>query len=179
MATYAVADRETVEMLERVVRDYHPHFAEHGITFKILLAYAPKDERTGQPRGAAIRGPAGGRLDARADPYSLENRVAGLPDAKIKLDGDRFKEWTARQVEARLSHAVSQLEIRSDEEGYAETDDCGRPKLKRSEASVIVLAYRGVMQAFGDDAPEAEAIREAALLMEELAPARPTASGAA
>jgi hypothetical protein len=158
MATYATCQPWVLNGLSAVVKNYHPHLAELGVTFTCLFAHAPVNESTGDPRGRPLK-VGGVEVDVKIRPVGLKDRVAGAKDCEILLDGDAGKDWTVQELSARLDHALHQIEVVSDDDGHPVADDCGRPKLKRRPFDFAACGFWPVVERYGDSAPEAAAAR--------------------
>ncbi len=86
------------------------------------------------------------------------DRVAGKADADLKIDEENWNGLTDRQREALLHHELLHLEVKSDEEGHVQTDDCGRPKLKIRPHDWEAGGFNQVAEAYREDSPEAIAL---------------------
>lgn len=128
MATFSKADKDIVDLVSSAMREYHRPLAEAGVRVDALMAHAARDSETGEPKGPAIR-LHGYPCYATIRITSQKERVAGLGDAMLTLDGDRWSDLTAEQQRALLDHELAHLVLVT-EDGMPQTDDCFRPKLR-------------------------------------------------
>ena len=121
--TYTTAGSEVEAMVASLVRRYHPELQEAEVTFNLLFA-AGED---GEP---ALKAPGGWPACAKVRINNLRNRVAGLADVTIEVDGDQWPNWEDGKRRAVLDHELEHLEVRRSDKGHIKRDDCGRPKLR-------------------------------------------------
>lgn len=129
MAIYETCGKDVVKIGDEMLRKFHTELADVGVTICYLYAYAPKNDATGEPRGPALKF-AGWPAAAIVKVNSLKDRVEGKADATIILDGDNWKDRPTDEQKAIIDHEQEHLELKLDEDGHIQTDDCGRPKLK-------------------------------------------------
>jgi hypothetical protein len=153
MATYKKASYEERALLDHAFEKYHDRLKVYGVTVDLIVAFAPRTEE-GKIRGVAIM--AGGYPAlAQVKITPLKQRVQGIADATITLDGDRWGDHEREQQIAILDHELCHLETIEDEEAVAlveaiksddekspppdrtkeaprpiKLDDIGRPKLR-------------------------------------------------
>jgi hypothetical protein len=154
--TYTPAEPEIYTLAESIITHYYPELREAEVTLLIQMAFAPRNEETGEPKGPALTH-GGYPAAAVVRVTKLEDRVAGLPDARIKLDGDHWDEWSQRERTAIIHHEINHLELVVDEEGNVQGDDIGRPKLRLRKHDHQIGAFDNIMRIYGDDAPETRA----------------------
>lgn len=162
------------------MKQHHPELVELEVRITVLFANAPVDEKTGEVKGHALRH-HGWPAQAVIKVNSHKDRVAGKADADLSLDEENWQRLTDRQREALLHHELLHLEVKSDDEGHAQTDDCGRPKLKIRPHDWEVGGFHQVAENYREDSPEAIALASLAkdwirldlfdLLTEEAQPA--------
>ena len=124
MSTYEVAPDETVDQVNRLVEKYRGDLKNAGVEFAVLMAHAKRD-KNGKPKGSALK-LGGYACLATVRITSLADRVAGLADVVITIDGDRWQDLPQRSRIAVLDHELTHLDL-GDEIDY---DDAGRPKIK-------------------------------------------------
>ena len=130
MATYRKADPDAFAVIEELMAANHPELDEVKVRVGALFAYAPTDEETGEPKAPAIK-KYGMPTVATVRVVSQKDRVAGLPDAQILLDGEAWEhEWTDERKRAVIDRELLHLEVSRDEDGVVKLDDCNRPRLK-------------------------------------------------
>ncbi len=125
------------------IRDrYHGPLKEVGVVIDLLLAHAARDKND-DPTGAAVKH-GGYPAAATIRIVSLKDRVAGLGDAQLIVDGDRWGEWTDAELDATLDDKLTQLEIVIDKDGAVVRDDVNRPKLKIRLYDVQIGIFQSV-----------------------------------
>jgi Putative phage metallopeptidase len=155
MATYTKADPGVHALVVDLIREHHHDLTEAEVKILVLLAYAPRD-KNGEPTGPALtrnNWPTAAKVKIN----NLADRVAGLPDATILLDGDRWEQWSDERQLATLDAELARLEVRRDESGAVLADDVGRPKLKLSPGDFYVCGHYAIVERYGHDSHEGEA----------------------
>jgi len=127
MPTYEKANDAMVELLEQTKRAHHQRLGD--VTIGMLVALAPINEDTGEPKGPALK-LRGVACLAVTRVVGLKLRTHGLEDAEIVIDGDRWPELSQGERVALLDHELTHLELNCDKHGANRRDDLGRPKLK-------------------------------------------------
>lgn len=149
MPNYAKAGAAINELTQTLIDRYHPDLKESEVTFLVLFAYGKTDEE-GEVISPAISAhgyPAAGKCKITAH----KDRVAGVADFQIILDGDRWNDWTERQQESLIDHELMHIEVRRDEEGGVMSDDGGRPKLKYRPHDAEVGIFLAVVERHKED----------------------------
>lgn len=96
------------------------------------------------------------------------DRVDGLADSTIVIDGDQFFDLPEEKQIAVLDHELQHLEIVRDEENGIQLDDCNRPKLKMRLHDLFVGGFTAVIARHGEDAVEVEQVREVVRSVDEV-----------
>lgn len=159
MATYRMADN-LKPLIASCMEKYHPALNEAGVRVGARYAHAPRDEESGEPKGPALK-LHGYPCLATVKIVSHKDRVAGLPDAIIDVDGDRWDDLSDAQQRALIDHELTRLELALDEEGKPKLDDCHRPKLKMRQHDHEVGVFNDVVRRHGPAAPESAAFAAA------------------
>lgn len=122
MPIFTAAKADVLAIVAEATRMYHPRLNEAGVTVGVVMAEAKVDEN-GDPQGPAlvVRGHA---VLAKVRVVPAKERVQGLMDAEIVLDGDRWPLLSREERLAVLDHELAHLQL------AAEVDDAGRPKLR-------------------------------------------------
>ena len=128
MATFRKAEADITDLVSSVMRDCHRPLAEAEVKVDVLLAHAARDKESGEPKGPAIR-LNGYPCYATIRITSQKERVAGLGDALLTIDGDRWPDLLVEQQRALIDHELTHLVLVT-EDGTPQTDDCFRPKLR-------------------------------------------------
>lgn len=155
MPLFATASSEGREVLDTVIEEYHPHLREHGVTVGLLAAWprAGGDDAPlklhGYPCLAVVK----------VTPY--RQRVQGIQDAVITLDGPAWERATEAERIALLDHELTHLELIRDDDGAVKTDDALRPRLKCRLHDWNLGGFEVIARRHGDAAPEVVAWKEA------------------
>lgn len=154
MATYRNMTDEVGGLVKDVMRQYHTDLAERGVTVEVIGAFADTDD-AGQPRGPALKHHGWPAL-ATVKINALKDRVAGMSDARITLDGDRWPELNHERQLALIDHELEHLEIVRDSAGGVKLDDAGRPKLTMRPHDFELGGFESVVNRHKRNAPETD-----------------------
>jgi hypothetical protein len=91
-------------------------------------------------------------------PY--KQRVDKRADAEIIIDAERWKKFSQRTRRALLDHEITHLEFKIDDDGFVQTDDAGRPKLRLRDHDWDVTGFRSIAQRYGDDSIDVMNLRQ-------------------
>lgn len=149
---FALATKEVMVKLQGQIEKYHSDLNTQGVTFDVLMAYAPEND-AGEKTGPALKlhGYACGGV---VSIVSLKNRVCGRSDAEILLDGDSWEKMSPEQQDALLDHELYHLVVARDLEGSPIRDTHGRPKLKMKLHDRQFGWFDAVAQRHGDASGE-------------------------
>lgn len=127
MPTFTLANDDMNRLLERARAEWHKDLNDNGVTVSCIVAIAKLDEE-GNPMGDALKH-HGVACFAVVRIVKQSDRVQGMADAEITLDGDRWAFLDDAERLAILDHELTHIEIVK-EDGAVKLDDGGRPKLK-------------------------------------------------
>jgi Putative phage metallopeptidase len=156
--TYEPATDLVTKLADRVMREHHPGLHAAKVQVGYLMAHAPRDAND-EPKGPAIK-LRGRACKAVVRIVNLKDRVAGLPDAMVILDGDEWDEWSEREQAAIIDHELTHLELKTDESGAVQRDDIGRPKLRMRLHDFEFGGFLDVAKHYGDDSTEKQVIAD-------------------
>ena len=159
MATYEKCPPEVREMLGELVDSHFEEIAEAELTIDLLFAHAEKD-RFDQPKGPALN-KNGYAAAALVSITSVKNRVRGLRDVLILIDGDNWPDWTHAQRQALLHHELTHLQLEV-VGGDVKRDSAGRPKVSMRLHDFELGGFREVIDIYGIAAMEARMLIAAA-----------------
>jgi len=134
-AIFSLADTETEKLCADLLQKYHGDLDTTGATFDIVFALRDPESTSDKP-ALAVRGQ---RVYGLSKIHSLKDRILGLKDAEIILDGDAWPSMSAKVKSAVLDHQLQYFEVKRDKEGEFILDDLNRP----------VLAMRQPDRSFG------------------------------
>ncbi len=122
---YDKGTKEQRDRITAVMKEHHgDRLAKHGVTVGLLIAHGdPESEQPRPLRKNKI--PVDGLI--RIVPE--RDRVAGLKDVQMVLDGDVVDELTDEELDALIDHELTSVVVKLDADGIVRTDDAGRPKL--------------------------------------------------
>lgn len=160
--TFDTADETTLALARGVLEQFYPDLVELELTYGILMATAEKDEKTGEPKGPALKH-HGWPAAAVIKINRYQDRVEGKPDVTIKIDAEWWANHSKKECAALLDHEFQHLMPRVDDEGNVIADDCGRPKLRMRPHDYEVTGFHAVIDRHGEDAAEVVEMRALAV----------------
>ena len=161
--TYEVAGQDVVVVFDAVLRQYYGWMREKFLTFNLLMAHGPVDceGRTTAP-AIMLHGHAAA---ATVKVNSLKDRVKGLADITIEIDGDQWPGWSEERRAAVLDHELYHIEPHENSDGSIEMDDCGRPRLTLRKHDFHFGGFAEIANRHRDSAFELKAVEEAYILI--------------
>jgi hypothetical protein len=121
--TYLKADDELTAMIANMMGDHHADLADAGVTVGCLIA--ERKDKDGKKDGPALL-LHGYPCYAMVEICSLKKRAAGMPDALITVDGNRWGGIPETSRAAIIDHELTHLELVG---GEKPDDSLGRPRL--------------------------------------------------
>lgn len=165
MPSYMKADGDAHEVAQRVLHNFpdFKHLIRVEMTFQVIFAY-PTLDAEGEPKGPAIKH-NGYPARATIKINSHKDRVAGLPDVTITVDGDWYGQANDRQRQAIFFHEFLHIELKTftdkvTGEEIPDSDDAGRPKLKMRLHDMQIGVFAQPMKIFGADSGDLELVHE-------------------
>jgi hypothetical protein len=148
---------EVIRLLEDAMTRWHPELVEAVVEIKPLFALAYS--RSGEAIPAIkVRGHA---AIAKIKITKLEDRVRGMGDATLLIDGARWERMGHNARLAILDHELEHLNVDPEK-----LDDAGRPKLKMRHHDFEVSGFDSVAKRQGENSIE---LQNVALLKERFA----------
>ena len=160
MTTYSNATNDAATLLSELMQAHYPKLVEVELRVGLLFACATRD-KNGEPKGPAVKH-NGWPAAATVRIVNHKDRVAGLPDVQIVVDGDKWSEWEEKTQRATLHHELEHIELQYDQEGNLKTDDCFRPKVKLRPHDFQLGWFHNIIEKYERHAFEAQALFEAA-----------------
>lgn len=154
---------ESIEpYVDRLIDEFNVHASlrEHEVRIDFLIAY-PEVNADGFAKGPAILH-RGMKALGLCRVVNYRDRIKGLGDAEITLDGEYWDEATERERLALLDHELTHIELNS-LGGDIERDDAGRPKVRMKKHDFEVGWFHGVAARWKSSASE---VRQARVLQE-------------
>ena len=164
MATYRPGNPESMQIINRLIKNKFSDLREANVEVGCLFAYAsenstaPPLSMNGWPAVAKVR------------VCSQKDRVAGMPDAQIMVDGEQWKNLRDRQKEALMAHELEHLEVQRGEGGTIKEDDCGRPKLKLKLHDFQIGVFKKNIEEYGEDSLDHAQLSPVAEYIQKLLP---------
>lgn len=160
MAIYRNADSQAHDLIHELIDEYHGSLKDCAVRVGALFAFAPRDEETGEPKGDALK-KYGLPASATVRIVSQRDRIAGLPDCQILIDGEAWeKEWSDEHKKAVLDQQLQYLEVQFDEEGGVKLDACCRPRLRIIPPDYLISGFRMIAERHGDESVEVKEARK-------------------
>jgi hypothetical protein len=100
----------------------HRNILESGLKIDMIFAFCERDKKTGAPKNDALT-LHGYRALAITKKIGPADRLKGMGDCEIRIDGDWWKEASEGERAAVLDHELCHIVVMD------ETDDLGRPKV--------------------------------------------------
>jgi hypothetical protein len=148
------ADDEIAALVAEIMKEHHWELAEAGVTIGCLIAT--------NPDAAAVK-LHGYPCDAVVRIVPLKQRVHGMPDAEIVIDGGEWETLPDERRRALIDHELTHLTLALDKKTKKpKTDDLGRPKLKMRLHDWELGGFAEIAKRHGDAAPEKRAFRNTA-----------------
>jgi hypothetical protein len=123
-AYYTLATPETVELCKAIVMLCHTDLDSTAAKIDILMAF--RDPEGEEP--AMVN--KGHRLLTKSNVIKLKDRVKGMGDCEILLDGDIWEDLPTDRKRAIIDHALEHFEVKRDSHGEFVYDDLQRPEIK-------------------------------------------------
>jgi hypothetical protein len=154
MPTLTAPKPDAFDLLRKVRSKYHGRLDENEVTVGLLRAWPNETEENavklhGYPCAAVVK----------ITPYA--QRVLGIPDAVITLDGRAWDRFSEKERVALLDHELEHLELAVDSEGNLKSDDHGRPKLRMKLHDWELGGFAAVAGRHGTAALEVQSFRNA------------------
>jgi hypothetical protein len=157
--TYETAGQDVDEVLCAAISRYYKWMDDQAVTFNVILAHGPVDKEGNTTAPAIML--HGHRAAATVKINSLKDRVKGLCDVTIEIDGDLWPKWTSEQRAAVLDHELYHLESHLNADGSPKLDDCGRPYLTLKKHDFHFGGFAEIARRHRDIAFEVKAVEEA------------------
>ena len=154
MPTLTKPKTEVTDLLADTARRFHAPLVEAGVTVGLLAAWPNEGEDCavklhGYPCAAVVK----------VTPY--RQRVQGIEDAVITVDGELWQVMKEAERVALLDHELQHLEVALDRDGRLKRDDWGRPKLKVRLHDWELGGFADVAVRHGAAAQEVRGFRDA------------------
>lgn len=150
--TYEAADSETTDLMAETMHRYHKELHDCCPNIGVFFVYNSVD-------GAPALMHGGYQALAIIRIISLKDRVAGMPDATLLIDGKWWKFEAAEEEKMPLlDHELHHLIVQRDKGGAVKTDDIGRPVFKIRKHDFEFGGFTVVAERHKEASQEAQAV---------------------
>lgn len=150
MATwYETAPDDVASLAKQLIRRSHHDLIKAEATITYLFA-----RNNDGPALTKNSWPA----KAIAKINSLRDRVAGLADCMILIDGKQWQDWSAGHRVAVLDHELHHFEVCFNKAGAIRYDDANRPKIRIRPHDFEFGGFHLMAQRHGTDSAEIMAV---------------------
>lgn len=161
-SSFAVADVTVTELCDDIIQKFHTDLDSSAVKIDIVLAF--RDPEGESP--ALLK--EGHRVWGSSKVISLKDRVKGMGDAEITLDGDAWANMNEKSKRAILDHYLEHFSVKRDKNGDFLFDDICRPIIKLRTPDKIVRLFHGAALRNGKSSYEASQLRSMFLSGPEL-----------
>jgi len=161
--TYKIAGQDVRDVLDTLIARYYAWMANGEVTFDLLLAYGPVNKAGERTAPAIVL--HGNRAAMTVRINSLKDRVKGLSDVTIEIDGDDWPGWSAEKRASGLDHELYHIVNHTNADGSPKLDDCGRPYLTLRKHDFHFGGFAEIAGRYRGDAFEVKAVEEAYMLI--------------
>jgi hypothetical protein len=121
---FSLAPTDAHKLCQRLIQTYHSDLDSAAVKVDLVLAFRdPEGEAPAMEKD-------GHRIMGKASILNLKDRVKGMGDCEIILDGDAWDGLPEKQKAALMDHELEHFEVKRDKEGSFLYDDMNRPMLK-------------------------------------------------
>lgn len=167
MSVYTKAGSDVYELLSSLIVGYHGDLDECEVKVGVMFAH---------PGAKTPEKPAltenGHPVRAKVTVTNLKDRVSGMPDVRIEVDGPFWADAdTTEEIKLELLDSqLQRLEVKRDKESHIVTDDHGRPVLRRKKYDYVVAGFDSIIRRHGRDSLAVRAINDLSLHSSTLIP---------
>lgn len=122
--TFTLAPMAIHQLCKELIELYHSDLDTASVKVDIVMAFRDPDGE------APAMEKDGHRVLGQAKTITLKDRVKGMGDCEIILDGDAWDGLPEKQKAALLDHELEHFEVKRDKEGEFVFDDLTRPVIK-------------------------------------------------
>lgn len=121
---FTLATEATKDLCQQLIEKFHIDLDSSGVKVDIVMAFRdPDGEEPAMKKD-------GHRILGKASLIGLKDRVKGMGDCEILLDGDAWDNFTPELKAAILDHELEHFEAKRDKKGEFVYDDLSRITLK-------------------------------------------------
>jgi len=155
MPTYKKCPKEIDALAADLISRFESHapLTDCKVHIDFVFAYCDRDEETGQPLNNAIMH-QGQKALGLTRILNEKDRVKGMGDAEILLDGDWWNQQASEEQQAGLlDHELHHVSLKT-VKGQYQHDFIGRPKLKLRKHDVQIGWFAVIAERHGKNSVE-------------------------
>ena len=167
MSIFTVADKAVYTRLESMISGYYGELLECSVTIGILFAH-PSSKSPDKP-AIMVHGI---QVYSTIRLINLKDRVAGLPDVQLILDGPYWSDRTTTEANRTeiIDSQLYRLEVKRDKSGGIITDDLGRPVFRLKRPDYALSGYDAIIRRHGAGSLAMQAVDDVSLRLHTLVP---------
>lgn len=145
--TYSSDDGEVGDLIAKLMKTEYRALAEAGVTVEVFMARNDTGDAVtlhGWPCQAVIK------------INNLENRTAGLADARMIVDANRWERKSAGERRGLVAHELHHLDLIRHKQGQVKKDDMDRPRLRMRKHDWELGGFDTIAERYEADAPEVQ-----------------------
>lgn len=152
-SSYAMAEAEVRELCQELITAFHPDMDSADVKVDLLMAF--RDPEGEEPALSKDKN----RILGLSKTIGLKDRVKGMGDCEVILDGDAWQSLTLKEKSALLDHQLEHFEVKRDKDGSFVFDDINRPVLKIRPHDRVMRFFDTVASRHREHSIEADQLR--------------------
>lgn len=162
-ASYVTASIAEAQMVSELILNHHSDMDSASVKVDLLFAFRDPEDEKGTPALAKD----GHRVLGKSSILGLKDRVKGMGDCEIILDGDAWANLDKDHRAALIDHQLEHFEVRRDKNGDFVWDDIQRPVLKLRPHDRVIRLFDNVAVRHGAASIEVDQLRTMFLKTEQ------------
>lgn len=150
---FALAGSDEKKLCSQLIRLYHSDMDSIAARVDVLFCF--RAEEGEEPALSKD----GNRIPGISKVISLKDRVKGMGDVEILIDGDAWGAMSDKEKAALLDHQLECFEAKRDKEGDFILDDIDRPTFRIRPHDRVVRFYDTVAQRHRSDSMEVKQLQ--------------------
>jgi hypothetical protein len=151
---FTLAPEDTHELCEQLIQKYHPDLDSTAVKVDIVLAFRDPDG------DSPAMEKDGHRIYGKASIIGLKDRVKGMGDCEIMLDGDFWTNLNEDVKAALIDHELEHFEVKRDKQGDYVFDDLSRPVIKIRHHDRQIGWFDNVARRHGSESIEIKQLQQ-------------------
>lgn len=143
------ANKDFYDHLATLCEEMRPDVHEIKLKIGVVFCHAATNEEGVKTGPGLTKG--GYEVAWTAKVTSPEERLTGSPDLRVKLNGDRWEEWSDARRESVLDEILHAITIIRDPDSDAPlTDDASRPRIRLKHFDIHVTGFEAIVRRHGE-----------------------------